>query len=363
MPPDVPPGETHQAGPGGPADRLGLPIDRLPLAYLQYDADLRVRDWNAAAERLFGYTREEALGRDPIGLIVPLSAGPFVRDVIRRLRSGDMDAHSVNENRTKDGRTITCQWFNTPLVGPDGRFVGGISLAQDITERTRAEWALRDYAARLRDLSRRLIEVQEQERRRLACELHDEFGQLLTGISLNLRAIRAGLGAEAGPWLEESIAAVTDAIRRTRNFSLDLRPSILDDFGLGAALRWCAERQAQRAGLAVELVADLPGERLPAPVETACFRVAQEALTNVVRHAGARRVRIEARRLGGEVHLSVHDDGAGFDPAAATGGQGAGFGLRGMRERVELLGGAFAIDSQPGQGTTVSVRVPLAPAE
>jgi PAS domain S-box-containing protein len=130
--------------------RLRLQIERLPLAYILFDAGHRVLDWNPAAEKVFGSAREEMVGRVALDLLVPFPVSDHVQDVLRRLRAGDMDAHSVNENRTKDGRIITCEWFNTPLTDPAGCFAGTISLAQDITERKRAQEGLRESEERFR---------------------------------------------------------------------------------------------------------------------------------------------------------------------------------------------------------------------
>ena len=155
-------------------------------------------------------------------------------------------------------------------------------------ERQRAEEDLRDSVARLQVLSRRVVEVQEEERRHLARELHDEIGQVLSAISVNLHAVKGVCDAAAGPRIEESIHIVDQATQQVRNLSLDLRPSMLDDLGLVATLRWYADRQAQRAGFAVHFAVESSGARLPAELTIACFRVVQEALTNVVRHARAR---------------------------------------------------------------------------
>ncbi len=337
-------------------------MDHSPAVAWMKDERLRLVYVNRTWEQCFRRTLAEVRGLTDLDFR-PAELGERLRTHDRAVLATGKALALEEVVPDPDGRLRHWQVFKFPFEDAAGnRYVGG--MAVDISERKEAEERRRAYAERLEELSRRVLEAQEAERRHLARELHDEFGQLLTGINLNLRAIRAGLGAEARPWLEESIAAVTDAIRQTRNFSLDLRPSILDDFGLGAALRWCAERQAQRAGLAVELEADLPGERPPAHVETACFRIAQEALTNVVRHAGARRVCVEARRRGREIHLSVRDDGCGFDPASArAGAAGAGgFGLLGMQERARLAGGEITVESRPGQGTLVRVRIPLAPA-
>jgi signal transduction histidine kinase/DNA-binding NarL/FixJ family response regulator len=211
-------------------------------------------------------------------------------------------------------------------------------------------------------LSQQLMEAQEAERRHLARELHDEIGQALTAVKINLQAVQRATG-ETGPLprLEESVAIVDRALQQVRNLSLDLRPSLLDDLGLVAALRWYLDRQAQRAGLAAEFVADPPGIRASTGLETACFRVAQEALTNVVRHAHAKQVRVEVHLRGAELQLLVQDDGTGFDVVAARrrAAGGGSLGLLGMQERVLLIRGRIEIRSTPGQGTEILVRLPM----
>jgi signal transduction histidine kinase len=250
--------------------------------------------------------------------------------------------------------------YKFPFTNAAGqRLVGGMAI--DITERRQAEQEARESRRRLEALSRQLISAQESERRRIARELHDEIGQTLTAIGINLQA--AGLAADepSRQRLDEASAIVDHAIEQVRHLSLDLRPSILDDLGLDAALRWYANRQIQRTGLAVRLFTQLEDERLPTEVETTCFRVTQEALTNVARHAHAQRVWIELRQLPGAVELDISDDGVGFDLEIVRRRAAAGesLGLLGMQERVELLGGSFTADSQPGQGTRIYIRLPL----
>jgi signal transduction histidine kinase/PAS domain-containing protein len=219
-------------------------------------------------------------------------------------------------------------------------------------EREHSGEELAEKREQLQSLSRKLIEAQEAERRAVARELHDDFGQALTAIRLNLK--------KGGSDLSESIQLVDQAIQRMRELAQDLRPSILDDLGLPAALRWYVAREAKRAGLELRLeVADLP--RLPAAVETTCFRLVQEALTNIVRHAQARKLEIEVAAREGSLLLTVRDDGKGFDPRAALrrAAQGHSLGLLGMKERVSLAGGELEIESAPVRGTVVSARFPL----
>ena len=231
-----------------------------------------------------------------------------------------------------------------------------------VIERAEAEGHLREYAERLEGLSRRLIEAQETERRHVARELHDEIGQALTALKLNLRAI----DSEADPALshglvEESLALADRTLQQTRDLSLDLRPALLDDLGLVPALRWYLDRQGRRAGFATEFIADAIVDAVPSEVATTCFRIAQEALTNVVRHAHARSVTMSLSRQGAALELVVRDSGRGFDAALATARaeHGASLGLVGMRERAALIGARLAIESTPGQGTAIRVLLPL----
>jgi signal transduction histidine kinase len=237
--------------------------------------------------------------------------------------------------------------------------------AVSLIEHARLLEQIRAGRERAQVLSQQLMEAQEAERRHLARELHDEIGQALTAVKINLQAVQRALGESAAqPRLEESVTIVDRALQQVRNLSLDLRPSLLDDLGLVAALRWYVDRLAQRTGFVAEFVADPPGIRAPANLETACFRVAQEALTNVVRHARAHHVRVELLQHDTELHLLVRDDGIGFEVAAARqrAARGGSLGLLGMQERVLLIRGRIDIQSVPGQGTEIRIRLPLTSA-
>jgi PAS domain S-box-containing protein len=211
-------------------------------------------------------------------------------------------------------------------------------------------------------LTRRLVEAQEDERRRVARELHDEIGQTLTAVKINLQTLgRQADWAGLAPRLADSIAIVERALQQVRNLSLDLRPSLLDDLGLVATLRWYVDRQAQWAGLTISFSADPPEMSLPPEHEITCFRVVQEAFTNLMRHAQAKHVRVALRQRNGELGLTIRDDGVGFGVQAALDNAlgGESLGLLGMQERVRLVGGEIDIESEPGQGTEIRVRLPL----
>ncbi|MFQ5425917.1 MAG: GAF domain-containing protein, partial [Gaiellales bacterium] len=210
-----------------------------------------------------------------------------------------------------------------------------------------------------RDTLRRTVRAQESERRRLARELHDETGQVLTSIVLGIGAVKdaetmEGCMAAADRLREQATAALEDV----RRLAFELRPKALDDFGLEPALTRLVEDMRDRIGVAIDLEANL-GDRLPEEVEGALYRTVQESLTNVVKHAGARRVSLLVTRRGPNVVAIVEDDGSGFSPEEVGRDH---FGLFGMRERLALLGGELTVESSPGQGTTVRASVPVEPA-
>jgi signal transduction histidine kinase len=240
--------------------------------------------------------------------------------------------------------------------GADARFTDE-DLRTAETFAARAAVAV-DLAGRVaRDSLRRVVEGQELERRRLARELHDETGQALTSILLGLKRVEDAKTPEgartAAAELREEIVKTLQSVRR---LAVELRPKALDDFGLVPALERLADAFSGDSGIAIDVQANLDETRLPAEVETALYRIAQEALTNVAKHAGAGHVSIVVTRRDGSVTVVVEDDGRGF---GATGGDGDGLGLVGMKERVGLLGGRLAIESTEGSGTTIVAEVPL----
>lgn len=235
-----------------------------------------------------------------------------------------------------------------------------IGAMVDITKRKQTEKELADYNRRLHRLSGRLLVAQETERRRIARELHDEIGQSLTAIILQLQGAQRHPDAAVSR-LEECVHLAENALKEVRSLSLNLHPPQLDELGLIAALRWHLDRQTQTANLIAHFSADPLPARLHPSIEIACFRVAQEALTNVIRHAQATRVSVELHEKGAELHLIIADDGQGFDPRSARDRavNGASLGLVGMQERTELAGGLLELNSSPGQGTKVHAVFPL----
>jgi len=231
-------------------------------------------------------------------------------------------------------------------------------MEEKIRERTHE---LHEMSRKMQGLSRELMRVQEEERRRLARELHDEVGQALTVVKINLQSLLQSTDLPPER-LEDSIGIVDDTLHEIRNLAMSLRPTLLDDLGLNAALHNYLATYSQRTGLGTQFNTALGGQRLPRDLETACFRVTQEALTNVLRHSHASRVQVDVSADEDNLLLSVIDDGWGFDVKTVTGKSqpGKSMGLLGMEERVAQMGGHLTIDSAPGGGgTRILARFPL----
>lgn len=212
---------------------------------------------------------------------------------------------------------------------------------------------------RLRALSHRLVEVQEAERRLIARELHDEVGQILTGLKLLLGTVSRLPTEKAGEGLARADALLDELMGRLRSLSLDLRPAMLDDLGLLHALHWHIDRYTQQTGITVNLSpSGVEGRRFAPAVETAAYRIIQEALTNIARHAGVREASVHLWASEEMLTVQIEDRGRGFDPEAAS-MAGTSNGLAGMRERAELLGGHLTIDSVKGSGTSLAADLPL----
>jgi signal transduction histidine kinase len=239
------------------------------------------------------------------------------------------------------------------------------SLADQVAERTRdleaqilvreaAERRAADHAARLQALSNRLIRVQEDERHAIARELHDQVGQLLTGLRFQLEAARTDPAA-----LAEALGVNDELLRTVRELTLQLRPRVLDDLGLQPALEWHIDRVRRQTGIALELDLALPGHRLAPELEITVYRVVQEALTNVARHSGATTAVVTVAADDQALHVEISDRGRGFDPAVAL-AKHTSIGLAGLNERVNLAGGSLEIFSKIGQGSRLHAEFPLA---
>ena len=294
----------------------------------------------------------------PDGTPMPHAESPMAE----ALRTGRQVQNRELAVGRPDGTRVPVLASVVPMRDGEGGLIGAVSCLQDISERKRAEERLQESHDKLQLMSRRLVESQETERRHIARELHDEVGQTLTVAEMNLQAVmNSPNAARLREHLNESLQAVGRVLGQVRDLSLSLRPSLLDDLGLEPALRWYTRQQAGLTGLQAAFDAEPLPDRLEPVIETACFRVAQEALTNVVRHASARRVAVTLHQADGRLHLVVRDDGVGFDVEALRqqAVQGASLGLLSMEERATLVEGCLQLKSAPGEGTEVHAWFPL----
>jgi PAS domain S-box-containing protein len=339
--------------------RLQALIDSSPLALVEFAPDTRIRLWNPAAERIFGWSRDEILGRAGLPM-APASKRAESEELFERVRAGE----SVNDfetlRRRKDGTLVPVSIAAAPVKDGSGRFVGNLVAYTDITERKAQEAEVHRLNAELRDrleelaASRaRIVTAGDVERRRLERNLHDGAQQRLVTLALYLRLALAKVESDpaaARAALTEANDELALALDELRELARGLHPAVLTDRGLRAAV----EMLAGRAPVPVE-IAEVPDERLPEPVEAAAYYLIAEALTNVAKYAQASAVRVRVAAADGSVAVEVSDDGiGGADPSA-------GSGLRGLADRVEALGGRLEVMSSPGAGTSLRARIPAQP--
>lgn len=344
-------------------ERYEALVKASPDAILIMAPDGRTLAANPAACRMFGRSEEELkrIGRagvfdsaDPrlaLALEQRRLTGQFIGELAFLRRNGERFTGEVSVSNF-DNAGGQRQWS---------------IIIRDATERLRAQAALRDNARQLQALSVRVLAAQEAERHRVARELHDELGQALTAIKINLQV--RGQSETPQSLNTENLRIVEDALQQVRHLAQELRPSMLDDLGLVPALRWLGKQMAARSGFALQFHSAGGLERFASGTETACFRIVQEALTNIARHAKAKHVHIDLRHDGHDAMLlCVRDDGVGFDPAVqqAHAMAGESMGVIGMQERATLIGGKLVIESQPGHGCEVRLHFPVrwrAPAQ
>jgi PAS domain S-box-containing protein len=342
-------------------DRYHKTIDSVMDAIVAVDEAQAIILFNPAAESMFGVKADQVLGK-PLERLVPPRARETHHLHMERFMSSGSAPRSMAPNMDITGLRADGEEF--PIESTVSRTqVDGkpqlTAVLRDVTQRRRAEAELREMNRQLRALSASLQNVREQERKRISAELHDELGQQLTGLKLDLVWL-AGRAKEGRPATAEQIDAMRHlldtAISSVRRIAADLRPLILGDLGFGEAVTWQTAEFAKRSGLVIDV--DLPGavHVHDDARATALFRIVQESLTNIARHAGASEVQIRLTVEDEQLVLTVRDDGSGI---AESHGRSSGIGLVSMRERATALGGQLRIASIPGRGTTIEVTLPL----
>jgi PAS domain S-box-containing protein len=383
-------GESNRRGTASRA-LLAAVVNSSDDAIISKNLDGTVTSWNRGAESLFGWTSNEIIGQ-PITTIIPPELQHEEGAILKRISSGEKIDHLETTRRKKTGDTVAVALTISPVKDRNGRIVGASKIARDITERRLAEGRLKaaydDLEQRVRDrtaafqekneeltkqtqlvsdLSARLLQAQDAERRRIARELHDSVGQLLAAISMNISQLaseKEKLSPGAQKCVEENQKLVDQIQSEIRTLSHLLHPPLLDEIGLESAIRWLADGFTQRSKIGVHL--DIPQAglaRLTGDLEIAIFRIVQESLTNIHRHSGSPNARIRIAQAAQHIDCEISDDGVGIseEKQLELNSHGVmGVGIRGMRERIRQLGGTLRIESNAnGNGTTVFVRLPV----
>ncbi len=337
-------------------ERFRATFENAGIAMALVDMQGRPIKSNPALRRMLGYSEEE-LSRMTFTEFTHPSDRDLDWKLYGELAAGKRDRYEIEKRYLQKGGGVVWGLLTVSLVkSRHGRPVYAIGMVQDITERRRAEEELQHSFRQLRALAARLQSIREEERKRVAREIHDELGQALTAIKIDLSSLSHELPAEKKQQSESILKLVDETIQSVRRISTELRPVILDEVGLVAAVEWAADEFAARTGTKCQL--DLPQDDVVIDPEcaTALFRIFQETLTNVARHANATEVNVRLAKEDGDLTLEVHDNGQGVSEEQLS--AGSSLGILGMRERALLLGGELTITGAPGEGTTVRVRIP-----
>ena len=343
--------------------RLSYHVENTPLAVIEFDKNLTITRWSGRAEEIFGWKASEALGKnvyDPDFQIIYEEDSKAVEKINEELMKGTVNRNlSLNRNYTKYGQVIDCEWYNSVLRDEQGSLITILSLVQDVTERKKTVQILNRSYEEIRQLTSHLQNIREEERSHIAREIHDELGQQLTVLKMDVLGLSKRLGdpdAVVQQKIRDIIDLLDSTVRSVRRISSELRPSLLYNLGLDAAIEWHLREFGKRSGLKTIFIE--PGEevKIPDAIKNGLFRIFQESLTNVGRHANATKVIVSLEQKDGRLTLTIEDDGQGFEQERI--GVKQTLGILGMRERCEMMGGEYTLQSAPGEGTTIAVTVP-----
>jgi PAS domain S-box-containing protein len=351
-------------------------LDAVPAALIATDVSGKIIYWNSLAEQLYGWSASDVLGHNILQITVPDQWEKEAAEIMALLRQGKSWSGEFKVKR-KDGAVFCASVTNSPVLDDEGALIGIIGMSHDLSSRKQAEEIyetarkdlelqvaqrtreLDDANKHLRRLSGRLLQLQDEERRRIARELHDSIGQLLVALSMNMEMVKnesKALTSQARHAVQENSTMVQQIIREIRTISHLLHPPLLDEAGLPSALTWYTDGFSQRSNIKVDLELPAELERLPREYELTIFRLVQESLTNIHRHSGSQTAMVQITEEKGALNLEIRDEGKGMPPNSRN--DGGGVGLRGMRERVAQMNGRLEIQSNR-RGTTLRVTLPV----
>lgn len=336
-------------------------LDSAMDAIITVDESQHIVLFNAAAERVFGCARDEALGAPLSWLIPERFRAAHVEHMKRFGETGTtsrrMGAMQRIMGLRRNGEEFPIEASISHISEGDSKFY--TVILRDVTERVRAEEALDRSREEIKELAVASHKMLEQEKTRIARELHDELAQALTALKMDVTWLTERSASETATLekLDKMRVILDSTVAATRRIAADLRPLMLDDLGLVPAVEWLANNFSERHGIECRLMVENEDIDLPEPYATTVFRILQESLTNIAKHAEASYVEASLDYDGEEVRLSVQDDGKGFKPTDSR--KPNSYGLLGLRERVHLVGGTVRIDSEPGRGTRIAVRIPI----
>ena len=339
-------------------------LDSSLQSVITVNADGKIVTVNGHTEEMFGYSRTDLIGQ-PVEVLIPESAGGrdggHLETYLAKMESRPVGIGLSFEGRRRDGRTFPAEVGLSTIETASGKFA--VVSVSDITQRRQLEKAAQTHAVHVQALAARLLTAQEEERRRVSRELHDQICQQLASLAIDISAFAAAPTPPPGDkerQLKELQARVVKASEATRHIAYQLHPSVLDDLGLVTSLQSLCKQFSDREGVAVQFHhSELP-RSIARETGSCLYRVAQESLQNIASHSGAKKASVTISQKKDAVVLAIVDDGTGFDPEVAAGS--GGLGLVGMEERARLVNGKLTIAAQPGRGTKITLKVPLAEA-
>lgn len=337
--------------------------ETIPSGLIVVDTEGQIIYVNQAFSKMVGWTAVELIGsRPPYKYWPPEGAEERTRAFLKKLSEVESPYEVERQFMRRDGEVFWGLLFSTQFSNSKGRIIGRLSSVIDITARKKAQEAVRHSEKRLRDLSVKLIQVQEAERKRISQELHDSIGAGLSAIKFSLEKKISEMGErpKEGPVLEDVVTRLQNIIVETQRISRNLHPSILDDLGINAAIRsFCREYQEVYTDIQVHQDVEVDEENLPENIKILLYRLMQESLNNIAKHSGATQVELVLKMTEDSIDMVVEDNGEGFDLNNLYKNRNhrlGGLGLRGMKERTELSGGSFEVRSAPGAGTKIRAK-------